>query len=116
MGIGTQLKISVIFVNYGPYHIARARALAARPEVHGSFIELTPATASHPWETSGEDLGFRLTSLNGSLDLAGQPAMILRLWRELEELSPDVVAGCGSTCLRCSRLAPGRAGASVGRF
>lgn len=52
----------IIYMNLGPHHVARLRALAkVLPEMHA--IEVAAARKRYSWRTSKERLGFALTTL-----------------------------------------------------
>jgi 1,2-diacylglycerol 3-alpha-glucosyltransferase len=57
-------RVAVIFVNYGPYHLARARALIGNPGLDPYFIELAPAQNKYPWQAEKSFLGERLITMS----------------------------------------------------
>ncbi len=57
------IRIVVIFVNYGPYHLARASALLRHPQVDPYFIELAATQKLYPWLGDKQKLGDRLITL-----------------------------------------------------
>jgi 1,2-diacylglycerol 3-alpha-glucosyltransferase len=57
------IRTAVVFINYGPYHVARARALAAHPQIEPYFIELASMESQHPWLAEKAELRGRLITL-----------------------------------------------------
>jgi glycosyltransferase involved in cell wall biosynthesis len=57
---------AVCFTNFGPYHLARLRALAARLEARGDRLiayEVSGSERTYPWERSQRDESFRWLTL-----------------------------------------------------
>ena len=91
------MKLIVLFPNFGPYHLARLRAAAARPEFSPCIgLEIAAQEALYPWQTAREDLDIRLdTLLEGTLEELPAKEVCRKLETYLDENAPDVVAVCG---------------------
>src|SRR5260370_39744572 len=61
--LSRRARVAVVFVNYGPYHVARARGLASREDIDPTFIELASAQRKYTWESTKRLLGDRLITL-----------------------------------------------------
>lgn len=91
------MKLTVIFPNFGPYHLARLQGVAA----HGQFsrvtgLEIAAQEALYPWQTAREELGFQLdTLLEGTLEALPSKTICRKLGAYLDANAPDVVAICG---------------------
>src|SRR6516165_10483902 len=60
------MNFAVCFTNFGPYHLARLRALAARLEARGDRLiayEVSGSERTYPWERSQRDESFRWLTL-----------------------------------------------------
>jgi glycosyltransferase involved in cell wall biosynthesis len=57
------LRAAVVFVNYGPYHVARSLALAQQPGIDPVFIEITSFQKKYPWRADKSRLNERLVTL-----------------------------------------------------
>lgn len=85
------MKLTIIFDNFGPYHLARVRAAAGIMEMTG--VELRGRSRTYAWNPAAE-VSFRRLTLpdaaqggrGGRVELAGH------LERALEESRPEVVA------------------------
>jgi 1,2-diacylglycerol 3-alpha-glucosyltransferase len=87
-----RISVALLWSNYGPYHVARAKALAERQELEWHFIELTGSDETHPWAPATADESFRLLSLSKH---ALPPRRAARMvTQELSRLDPDVVVSC----------------------
>lgn len=91
-----RIRVSVIFVNYGPYHLARARALAAHPQLDPYFIELASAQNKYPWQAEKDRLGGQLITLSHrKYDECSRSELSRKLVAGLSELQPHVVVLAG---------------------
>ncbi|MDQ6671602.1 MAG: glycosyltransferase family 4 protein [Chloroflexota bacterium] len=89
-------KVAVIFVNYGPYHRARALALQSVMHLEPHFVELASAQALYPWHASGPADTLTLTTLaRGEYEQLPKGRITRAVWRALDRLDPHVVVGCG---------------------
>jgi len=92
---GAKCKISValLWLTFGPYHVARAKALAQQSDLECYFIELTGRDGMHSWIPAAPEDGFRLLTLSRH----GLPSRLAApmVTRELNRLNPDVVVSCG---------------------
>jgi 1,2-diacylglycerol 3-alpha-glucosyltransferase len=88
-----ELKVALIFINLGPYHFARARALAETEGISPFFIELVGFDDSHPWQVPNKyRSSIKLTTLSNNtrastdyLHLSG------KLIETLDDLDPTIV-------------------------
>ena len=90
------IKAAVIFTNYGPYHLARAKVLATIPDIEPRFVELARGTGTHPWEVDRQSCPVPLCTLSAL------PYEHSRFWdlshalqKTLEDMDPDIVISCG---------------------
>lgn len=105
-----RLRIAVLFVNYGPYHVARARALAHLPQFDPYFIELAAEQKVYPWTADKRDLGDRLiTLMNQPYETCSSREVAGNTVRLLHRLQPEAVVIAGY------REAPMRAAARWAR-
>ncbi len=90
------MKLTVIFPNFGPYHLARLRAAASGPFASVTGLEIAAQEALYPWQTARENLGFALdTLLDGTLEAIAPGLICRQLETYLDAKQPDVVAICG---------------------
>jgi len=101
------MKASVvaIYMNLGPYHVARLRALAGvLPEMHA--IEVAGEQRLYPWRPSKNGLGFALTTLfaHQACETVSARAQCGAVKAVLSELNPGVVvvAGYREPCMRAA--------------
>jgi glycosyltransferase involved in cell wall biosynthesis len=86
----------VIFINYGPYHLARAAALARLPDLDAWFIELACSQKIYPWIADKSILADRLiTLLDRPYEHSSVSTARRRLLDVLSDLSPRVIAIAG---------------------
>jgi hypothetical protein len=57
------IRIAVIFVNYGPYHVARARAVARLRGIDPYFVELAALQELYSWVADKRVLEDRLVTV-----------------------------------------------------
>ncbi|MBI0446537.1 glycosyltransferase family 4 protein [Deinococcus sp. DB0503] len=87
------MKISVLFINYGPYHLARARALHALLGERVQFLELASAQQTYAWQTQRAGLPFPLRTLTERrYEEVPQAELAAGAIQALAEFGPDVVA------------------------
>ena len=91
--------LAILFTNFGPYHIARAKALHQYCVTQGwdcSAIELARSEQEYPWEIDVDQLAFTLHSITRDrLESCSFHQLIGQLYRLLNRLNPDVVAIAG---------------------
>jgi 1,2-diacylglycerol 3-alpha-glucosyltransferase len=92
----------VIWFNYGPYHLVRAKALSERKGLQCHFLELTARDEAHPWAPLAAAYGLNLLTLGGDGLPPGRATR--RVTQELKRLDPDVVVTC-NYALREMRVA-----------
>jgi len=86
--------VVLLHQQYGPYHVARARALAARLEGRVHFVQLASRQESHPWEVVGPAPRID-TVVDGAFESASKELVAARLRRMLDELRPGVIVIAG---------------------
>ncbi|MBD2666126.1 glycosyl transferase group 1 [Richelia sinica FACHB-800] len=94
------LKIAILFANYGPYHLARLKAAyqaysSQRSTVVG--IELARCEEEYPWQTQAEQFPCELISVINDcpLEKAKFSQLLAKLISILNQTSPEVVAISG---------------------
>lgn len=88
-------RVLVFYVNYGPYHLARARALLGMEEVEPIFLELASCQKSHPWmQEQAADVPLRTLFQQPFEEIKTGEAR-RRTLQALHELQPDVVVVAG---------------------
>jgi 1,2-diacylglycerol 3-alpha-glucosyltransferase len=86
------IKAAIIFISYGPYHLARARALLKIPDLRPSFIQLASAIDSHPWQVEEEVSALNLRTLSRlQYEQCGYSQLSRSLRRALDDINPGVV-------------------------
>ena len=104
-----------MFVNYGPYHLARAAALAAR-EPNAWFIELAASQDLYPWTARKDVLDGRLITLEDQpYELCNIGALCRNLIDCLDRIAPAavVIAGYSERPMRAAAQWARPHGASV---
>lgn len=96
-------RLAVIWTNFGPYHLARLRALAPCFDLHA--IELATFQRLYRWEKQDNDLQLH-TLRNGDWEDQSQLGVALDLWRKLNKLHPSIifVPGYASLPALCASL------------
>jgi len=100
-GMGMSVSCSIMYVNLGPYHVARLRALAAvLPKMHA--VELAAVQGLYPWRPSRDELGFSLTTLfpgraSETVPAAAQRSAIRAALSEINPALVVVAVGAGSS-------------------
>jgi glycosyltransferase involved in cell wall biosynthesis len=94
------LKVAVLFVNFGPYHLARLAAFQAacdRENWQLVGIELTRSDHVYAWKTQLENFPGKLLSVLGDRQLTEVSpwSAVKQLFAQLNQLKPDVVAIAG---------------------
>ena len=90
------IRAAVIFTNYGPYHLARAKVLAKIPDIEPRFIALARGTGTHPWEVDRQSCPVPLCTLSELPYEHSRSGDLSRaLQRTLEDIDPEVVISCG---------------------
>jgi len=88
--------IVIVYVNLGPYHIARLRALGeALPEIH--VIEVASKQELYPWGRSEKGLGFSITTLfpNTAFESVSASEQRRGIRQALRQLDPGAVVVAG---------------------
>jgi 1,2-diacylglycerol 3-alpha-glucosyltransferase len=90
------IKSVVIFVNYGPYHVARAAALRQNTALDPTFIELSSTQKHYPWSANKDAICDRLITLSARpYEECDRSDLRRKLIEKLDELKPDVVVIAG---------------------
>lgn len=108
------MRLAICFTNFGPYHLARLRALGTALRTRGDELiayEITGAESRYPWRVERGDVPFRWITFFPERTLERLPASVCRaaMRAALDRDSPDAVAIVGYarpecvTALRWSR-------------
>jgi glycosyltransferase involved in cell wall biosynthesis len=96
------IKISIIFSNLGPYHLARLEGCVnylnlSRNKVEIIAIELASCQEEYPWKIKRNDNKFSILSVikNKSLEKTNVFDLISQLFAVLNGVKPDVIAIAG---------------------
>ena len=92
--------LGVCFTNFGPYHLARLRALAKRLQQQGDHLlayEVASSEQTYPWERSRQSECFEWITLfpNRTLEALSSEACASALVQALDRDQPDYVAVAG---------------------
>jgi glycosyltransferase involved in cell wall biosynthesis len=89
-----QAGVVLLHQQYGPYHVARARALETRLRGRVHFVQLASNEQSHPWEVADSSPHIR-TVLPGAFEQLAGAKLASRLGAVLDTIRPDVVVIAG---------------------
>jgi glycosyltransferase involved in cell wall biosynthesis len=94
------MRVGIIFINIGPYHLERARATAQSLRAKGYqliLIELTANTLNHPWQIQRKEDEFQwITLLESSTNYQkSKHSLILKMHECLKKLQIDILAIAG---------------------
>ena len=94
------IKVGILFVNLGPYHLARIEACVTMFQKIQSqiiSIELATSQAVYPWKTQRQDSNFPIISVltDQSLEKTNIFECLLKLNDVLNKTNPDVLAIAG---------------------
>lgn len=93
---GTPIRIALMFVNYGPYHLARALALMPLGGIEPYFIELAASQKKYPWLADKRKLLGRLITLtHKAYEQCSSREIARKAVAALERLRPAVVVIAG---------------------
>jgi 1,2-diacylglycerol 3-alpha-glucosyltransferase len=85
-------KVAIVVANYGPYHLARARALAHLEKLEVTFIELASSLDSHPWRSQSAESCISLRTLcRKPFEKCSYHEMAGELIHVLNDIGPEVV-------------------------
>jgi glycosyltransferase involved in cell wall biosynthesis len=87
-------RVALIFTNYGPYHLARSRALTVSSDLDLTFIELASKERLYPWVVDDKSIPL-ITLSEGHYEDAPKKELIAKLFRTLSVIDPDVVITAG---------------------
>lgn len=87
-------RVALIFTNYGPYHLARSRALTVSGDLELTFIELASKERLYPWVVDDKSVPL-ITLAEGHYEDVPKKALIAKLFRTLSAIDPDVVITAG---------------------
>jgi glycosyltransferase involved in cell wall biosynthesis len=93
-------KIGILFVNFGPYHIARLKELvnsSEKLEQEIVALEIARFQEEYPWQVELEECGFSLISIikDKSLEKTNIFELLIRINQVLNQVNPDVLAIAG---------------------
>ena len=86
------LRVALLHVTFGPYHVARARALLEVDDLDVTFIELARSLGTHPWRNERD---IPLVRLSDGDFHQYNPILSRRTRAALDDLDPDAVVSCG---------------------
>jgi glycosyltransferase involved in cell wall biosynthesis len=88
-----ELKVAVVFINFGPYHFARAKALGETEGVSPFFIQLARSIVTHSWQVPDKyRSSIRLITLSElPFERCGYLELSRLLRKALDEIDPAVV-------------------------
>ncbi|WP_018290106.1 glycosyltransferase family 4 protein [Verrucomicrobium sp. 3C] len=90
------MRLLICYAHFGPYHLARARALLKRRGIDPVFVELSQTQKSHPWLGEKEERGIPVFSLcTGAFEQIDQREAAFRMREFLDQVTPDVIATAG---------------------
>ena len=90
------IRVAVIWANYGPYHVARARALQQIEDIEPTFVELSPKVPHREWEADKDSISDHLvTLLDDQCERYSTTEIRQRLVQKLQQISPDAVVASG---------------------
>lgn len=94
------MRVGIIFINIGPYHLERVRAAARSLRQKGHqlvLIELTANTLNHPWQIKRDEDEFQWITLleSNSNYQKSKLSVILKLQEALKKSQIDVLAIAG---------------------
>jgi 1,2-diacylglycerol 3-alpha-glucosyltransferase len=82
-------RVVLMWINFGPYHFARARALSDAFDLYA--IEYASTQVMYGWnEPPPPDLRFE-SIMNSTYESVSRVASIRKLWRRLNEIRPDAL-------------------------
>jgi 1,2-diacylglycerol 3-alpha-glucosyltransferase len=86
------IRTAIIFSNYGPYHLARAKALVEARGLRPVFIQLAKSIGSHPWRPAELCTELSLKTLSElPFERCAYLELSRSLWQALDEIDPAVV-------------------------
>lgn len=86
------IRTAIIFVNYGPYHVARVKGLAEVEDIEPHFIELASEQKKYPWQTGADESGVVLETLSdASFEWTSFRELYGKLTRALKDFGPQAV-------------------------
>ncbi len=94
------MKIALVFVNYGPYHIARlesTRVTLDQFDWKVVGIEIARDQIEYQWKTNMSELPFQLITLfsDRSYENIPLPVLFWRMFKTLSRVEPDFIAISG---------------------
>lgn len=90
------IRVAVIWESFGPYHVARAKALAEQPGLEAIFVELASKHSQHHWETQRDPISdYLITLVDGPYKKLSRRELSSRLVEKLTALDPDAVVVSG---------------------
>jgi glycosyltransferase involved in cell wall biosynthesis len=86
------IRTAIIFVNYGPYHVARVEGLAKVEDIEPRFIELASEHKKYPWQGGADKSGVVSETLsNAPYERNSFRELYGKLSRALDDFGPQAV-------------------------
>lgn len=106
--------VVLLHQQYGPYHVARAKALASRLPGPVHFVQLASRQESHPWLVQGSAPPIQ-TVADGTFEHISGRTLASRLTSLLDQLGPGVtvIAGYAHPAMRAAARWSRRRGATA---
>ena len=82
-------RVALLWTNFGPYHVARARALAGVVDL--TTIEFAKRQELYGWDAWKADLKSHVVLYRGAYESANPISLSGVLWQRLSALRPDVL-------------------------
>jgi 1,2-diacylglycerol 3-alpha-glucosyltransferase len=94
--VSARIRAAIIFINFGPYHLARGKALAHHPEVDAYFIELAAEQKLYPWTADKDKLAGRLVTISPqAYELSAKSELTRKIVAALNKIRPQALALAG---------------------
>jgi glycosyltransferase involved in cell wall biosynthesis len=92
-------KIAILFLNFGPYHVARLQAAERLGEAKGFEVvglEIAGTMQIYPWLRDAGSLKRHYTILPQAVwENVSVSQIVKRTWQKLTQIKPDILAICG---------------------
>ncbi len=99
------IRVMLVWINFGPYHIARLDALARLPHLNVLGVELSSVEALRNWVVDGEPGRFQSETLwEGAYETSDKTELARRVERIAEQFQPDalVISGYSEKPMRAA--------------
>lgn len=89
-------RVAIIFVNYGPYHVARARALLRQRDIDPTFVELASTEQKYAWSADKQEIAANLATLSENpYETCSTASVVRSLKLTLDRITPSAIAVAG---------------------